>query len=397
MAYDPPDVDTDEDAVAERILGNLVDNLDGFVPVEGDPLVALAEELGRENADTNLLTTTALATAWAGVGETVYQVAPIEATYATLPDVELTFTPVAPGPAGLAASTVPAGFTIVVDDGGDGVAYQLLADVTPTSTDPIHVSMQAVEPGTQGNLAILPEAPPDAQIITSSLAVSSATVLASAAGGLDAETLTAYLERLTDYVSLLRPGGVTGNDLAALARTVPGVHRAVGIDLYDATAGTYGHERTATVVAIDTLGYPFSSDELQAVLEAAREVNFVIYQGEPTFTPVTIEVQVHARPDADADDVHAQVVAAVTAYISPAVWGSTDYAPSSWTERTTLRIFDVISAILTVPGVALIDSVAINGGTEDVTLAGPAALITGVDADTDPSTVTVTVGTIPSA
>src|SRR5213592_391038 len=112
MAWEQPDLDTDPDAVTERILENMRGRMPGWEPVEGAPEVALAEEIGRETAGTNELAATSLNLAWASVGETIYEVLPYQPLPATLPDVQIDFTPVAPGPAGLADSTIPAGFTI---------------------------------------------------------------------------------------------------------------------------------------------------------------------------------------------------------------------------------------------------------------------------------------------
>lgn len=383
MAWEPPDVDTDPDSVAADIISNMEDRMPGWAPVEGAPEVVLAGEMGRETAATNLRTTTALAIDFAGLGQTVYGVAPRQGTAAVLPDVEITFNPVRPGPSGLADATIPAGFTIVVDE----LAYQLLEAVTPTTTDPLHISMQAVDVGAAGNLQV--DDPVDAEITTATLAVVSAQVLASGVGGEDEETLDDYLARLIDYVSLLRPGGVLGTDLAAFARTVAGVERAIGIDLFDPDVPG-DHERTATVIAIDQLGQPVISSELEAALEGIREVNFVIHLGEPTYTPVDVAVDVDAEPDQDPVAVKAAVKAAVEELIDPARWGSTDDDPRAWVERTSLRLFDVAEVVFDVDGVASIVTITLNGGTSTLTLDGPGALPAPLDDPSDPSTVVVT-------
>lgn len=388
MTFDPPDIDTDEDAVTDRILANLGDAIAGWEPYEGSPEVALAEEIGRETAATNQLAADALDFAAAGVGQTVYQLLPFQGTPATLPDVEITFTPVAPGPAGLAESTIPAGFTIVAG----GVAFELLADVTPVDTSPIHVSMQAVDPGTAGNITV--GAPLDAEVITSTLAVASATVLASGTGGVDEETITDYLARLVDYVSLLRLGGVRGDDLAAVARTVPGVHRALGLDLYDPADGLYTHERTATVIAIDEAGQAVTSTALTDALAAVREVNFVINTTTPTYTQVAVVVDLYSAAGVDPTQLEADVTAAIATAIDPGTWGSSGADPQAWTEKTTLRTFDIAAAVFSVPGVAGVNTITVNGGTT-VTLTGPGALPRSVDDLSTPSTVTVTATPLP--
>lgn len=410
MAWEEPTFDSSADGITQEVLDNLQDALDGWQPYEGDPLTALAEETSRQSAATRELVVEGLSVAAAvGVGATLLNLAPRTASPAVISDValELQLGPEAGVGAGSPPTldqsvTIPAGFQIVADTGSDQVAYELASDLTTTVTftqestgvlegyytATLHVAMEATTAGTVGNIP----AGTLADVVTSHPVVASATIDADATGGVDEESLPAYLDRLIDYVSLLRPGGVTARDLALFARTVNGVHRALAIDLYDPSDGSTDNERTVTVIPIDADGQPLASTtELVAALEAIREVNFVIHVAEPTYTGVDIVVNVVAKPGVDPAAVDAEVTAAVVALIDPASWGSTEEEPQSWTEQTSLRVFDVAGVVFDVDGVASVTSITLNGGTSTVTLDGPGALPSAVDADTDPSTVTVNV------
>lgn len=380
MPYEPPEIDTDQDAVTNRILTGMMDRLPGWAPVEGAPEVALAEEIGRETAATNTRVVDVIGLAVAGMGETAFGVAGRLGTPATM-TVTLSVTG--------AGAVVGEGFTVVgLTAAGAEVAFQLLEPVT-SAGDTVNVTMTALDDGTVGN-----GVPPGSLTIVSATAVVlAATTSAGSSGGVDAETFDQYLGRFSDYISILRPGGVRGADLAQLARTVAGVNRALGIDLYDPAAPLVDTERTATVFVMDTTGAPVPAAvaaNVQSALEAVREINFVVHVEDPTYTPVAIVYTATAEAGADAGVVKTNIDAALAAYLDPATWGDSELDDQAWTETTIVRYLDVVRVAGGVAGIATLDTLTVNGGTIDVTLAGPAAVpkpLTGVT----PSTITGTV------
>lgn len=379
MPWETPDLETNEDAVIDRILDGLIDRLDGWQPVEGAPEVALAEELGREIAVLNQSTVSILELAIAGIGETAFGFPSIPAAAADI-QVELTLAS--------AGTIIPDGFAVYgINDNGDEIAFILDGD-TPAAGTTQAVTMTATQAGAAGNT--VPVGP--LTIITATSNVVSAAATSTSAGGTDAETITAYLERLTDYLGTLRPGGVNATDLAALARSVPGVHRALGVDLYNPADPLTPSERTVTVFCVDDTGHPVTAPiatQVQNVLEAAREVNFIVHVEDPTYTPLALVYEVVAEAGANPVTVEAEVDVALANWLT--TWGSTTDDEQAWIETTTARVFDAIRVIGSAPGVAYINTLTINGGTVDVTLDGPAALPTPLDDPTTPSTISGTV------
>lgn len=379
MAWTPLPVETDEDVVTARILDALAARLPGWVPVEGAPEVALAEEIGRETAATNARAATAVELAFAGIGETVFGLPALLGAQATML-VELTVTGAGAG--------VPAGFTVVgINADGVEVAFELPEQVTAGGPT-VQVVMRARDVGVLSNT--VPVGP--LTVVTSTSTVSAAAALEASTGGVDAESVTAYLSRLVDYIATLRPGGVRARDLATLARNVTGVHRALGVDLYDPTIPSTTAERTVTVFPVDVDGLPVNAGvaaEVEQVLEDVREVNFIIHVDDPTYTPVQVNFAAVAETGADPALVQANVHAALAAHLSPASWGSTPVDPTSWTETTTVRYLDLARIAGSAEGVAYLTTLTLNGGTGDVALPGPAALPAPLTGD-NPSTITGT-------
>ncbi|XBB66873.1 baseplate J/gp47 family protein [Nocardioides sp. WV_118_6] len=379
MPFDPPELETDEDIVADRIVAGLVDRLDGWEAYEGAPEVALAEEIGREAAVLNQAMIDILDVAVAGMGETAFAFPAFQGAAATIAvTIDLN----------AAGTIVPAGFYVTALNGnGEEVAFELVEDLAaPAAT--VSASLRATEVGDFANG--IPAGP--LTIITATSNVNAVTATGPSINGADAELIEDYLDRLVDYLSTLRPGGVTATDLAALARSVPGVHRAIAVDLYDPAAPLVESERTATVFPVDETGHevpaPVAS-QLHAVLEAAREVNFVIHVEPPTYTTVAIVYSAVADADENPADVKTEIDAALAGMLTS--WGSATDDDQAWVEKTTMRIFDVVRVIGQAPGVAYVDTLTLNGSAADLALAGPAALPKPLDAATTPSSITGTV------
>lgn len=361
--WTPPELDTDPDSVTLRILDGLSARWEDWEPYPGDPVVALAEEIGREVADMNTVAVASIATAVAGMVETVFGVAAFQAVPAQL-QVELTLS---------AADTIGPEFVVVGDAGaGEEVAFAPLVAVSlPLGVS--EVTMYALEPGIVANGVT----PGPLTIATASATVATAVAVSESTDGVDAEDLEAYLDRATATLGTLRFGGVRAVDLATLARNVAGVHRALGVDLYNPAAPLVPAERTATVFPVDDDGQPVSSGvkaDLANYLEQLREVNFIIHVDDPTYTAITITYTAVADTNAIPDQVEAEISAALGAYLSPATWGSDPLDPQAWTDRDVVRFNDVVRVIGSVPGVAFLDELTINGGGVDVPLTGAAPL-----------------------
>lgn len=379
MTYEPPDLPEDQEAIAEQILDAMAASMTGWEAVDGAPEVALATEIGAETAITRALFTRFAEWAVAGFGATVFGVPPMVATPAQI-DVEFTVTE--------AGAQIPAGFTVVgVNEAGEDVSF-LTATLLTATTTTVTATLTAATAGTAGN--DVPAGP--LTVATATAVVTAATATGPSVGGLDDEPFADYLVRLSDQLATLSFGGILGADLALLARSVPGVARAVAVDLYDAPSGLADVARTVTVFVVDEDGAPVSAGikaDVHDVLEATREPNLVIYVEDPTYTTVEIDYEALADPDADAAAVKTAVDAALADYL--ARWGSTIDDPDAWVISTTMRLFDVARVIGSVPGVLYLDSLTLNGVAADLALDGVAPLPAPVDAEDDPSTITGTV------
>ncbi len=378
MPWDPPEISTDPDEVTATILDGLASRLVGWEATEGAPEVALAEEVGREIAILNQTTAEVLQLAVAGMGETVFGFPAFTGTAASIV-VELAVNT-------SLGDTVPDGFTVVgVNGDGTDVAFELAdAIVVSPGTTTLDVTMHAAEAGSDGNG--VPAG--TLVVVTATSLVLAATATTSSSGGVEPESLEQYLERLTSYLGTLRPGGVRAADLAALARSVPGVERALGVDLFDPSTPGTPQERTATVFPIGIDGMPVDptvAAQVQAVLEEAREVNFVLHVAEPTYTALSITYTAVAESGADGVILQASINNAIADWLL--AWGATADDPQSWVDTTTVRYLELARVAGGVDGVAYLSNLEVNGSTGDVTIPGPAALPAPITHPTTPSTI----------
>lgn len=366
--FQSPEIETDPDVLVDQILDSLMTRLEGWEPVEGSVDTALAEEFATEQAVVAQAALDAVTTAIAGIGETLHGLPVQTGTAATLAaDVVVS----APG------DLIPAGLIAIgINGNGDEVLFTLPADVVAAGTTQA-VTFTAADVGVVYNGV----APGLLVVATSTATVVSATTTTASSGGVDVEDLEAYTARLIDHLSRLRVGGVRGDDLAAVARTVPGVDRATGIDLYDPAQPGLQVERTATVVAVDVDNQPVSAPVKAAVLaavQAVREVNFVVHVADPTYTDVAIAYTAVAETGADPAAVKAAIDGALTVFLSD--WGALPGQPRTWVNQTVVRYLDVVRVAGSAPGVAFLSSITVNGGTADVTLPGTGPLPSPVTA-----------------
>ncbi|WP_221585548.1 baseplate J/gp47 family protein [Microbacterium sp. G2-8] len=386
MPWEPLPVPIDEGTIIRNILTGLSQKIPGWIPSEGAPEVALAEEIGYQLAAVNRAAVTAAEYAAAGVAA-AFGFEPIDGLKAVLPQVTLTAQ--LPPSAGTApfdrGVTVPAGFTITVGQQPFVVPKQitLVASFAEVASGDfagywrgdIAVDFLALDIGDEWNTGTIGE---KASIQTVSPVIITATLTAPATGGVGAETLTTFLTRFTAWLATLKPGGVRAEDLAAFATTVEGTQRALALDRYDPNDPGTPADRAVTIIPVTATGADldtFARERLQAALEGIREVGFIFHLIDPTRTAVAVDVTVTAATGQETPAVEAAVTAAVTKALSSSVWGTADGDSATWAEVDTLRTLDVAVVVATVPGVAAINGITLDGGTADIALAGPGALV----------------------
>jgi len=143
--------------------------------------------------------------------------------------------------------------------------------------------------------------------------------------------------------------------------------------------------RCVTVVIVDANGNACSQavkNEVDALLQSEREVNFLVFVADPTYTTVDVHFDVHSYPGYDPADVRARVIDALTGFLSPQNWGVPPYGDTSarsWINDTKVRYLEVAEQINNVDGVHYIVDFTTNisgqaAGRVDLTLTGVAPL-----------------------
>ena len=266
----------------------------------------------------------------------------------------------------------------------DTYAFEVVSDVDILAgTDTVNgVEVRALEPG-----AAASGISGSVEMLDTLDFVAEVTLDQPTSGGVDAETVDHYLARLSDLFTLLSPRPILPQDFAVLAqRSHPSVARAVAIDLYNPGPPVDANcPRCVTVVLVDGQGNPVPAQvkaDVDALLQAEREVNFLVFVEDPTYTTVDVQFEVVVYPGYDPATVQALVVESVQRYLSPATWGVPPYGDTSarsWINDTHVRYLEVAEYVNRTDGVHYIVNLAIRVaggafGTADLTMPGVAPL-----------------------
>lgn len=229
--------------------------------------------------------------------------------------------------------------------------------------------------------------------------VASVTLNSATANGEDLEPIAVYLSRLREYLTLLTPRAITTQNLATLARTVPGVERALAIKGYNPTDDTENNEGMATVAVVDRVGGVVPTPTKDLVYTTLmgpgdRLINSEIFIVDPTHTPVDVTGAAVAYPGVDPAIAKAQADDAIAALFDPNMWGQRQSGETrEWYMKRAVRRSDIIGALEALETIDYVDEdalmIGLDGGTpanENVDLPGIAPLPTPGDID-----ITVTV------
>lgn len=287
---------------------------------------------------------------------------------------------------------VPAGTQIAIPrTGSERIAFETAADLTvPTTETSGLVSVIASEPGAAGSG--LTAAP---QLIDALSFVDSIAVAGSTSGGVDAESVTDYLIRLTELLTTLAPRPILPRDFEVLARQEVGVARAVAIDGLDPSDDSPNNERMVAVAVMDDNGDPLPDGSapaqpgtklyVQQALDARREVNFIVHVIDHDYTAIDVTTEVTVLPGFSQAGVDERVEAALIEYLKPINSGRLD--SHRWRNIDKVRYLEIAEVINRVDGVDHIDVLTINedgesADTVDVDLDGNAPV-------TEPGSITV--------
>lgn len=371
-------IETEPVDLAEEAFGYIEEQVPGWLPSPGNLEAWLIEALSQTASELRELTALVPDAIFQYFGTSILGLPPHAATQAT---GTTTWTAV-----DNAGYTVDAGTLVGITPpaSDDTYAFEVIEDfaIAAGSTSTAGVVVQAIEAGA------------DASGITGTVEmldpldfISTVALNVPTSGGTDAEEIDAYLDRLSDLATLLAPRPILPQDFAVMAqRQFPEVGRAVAIDLYDPGPPPVTNKpRCTTVVVVGPDGQPVSSTvkaDVDAYLEARREVNFLVFVADPTYTTIDVTFDVTAYPGYVTSEVQALVIEALTTYLSPGGWGLPPYgdlSAQSWINETKVRYLEVAEMINRTDGVHFINTLTIRQaggtmGTTDITLTGVAPL-----------------------
>lgn len=364
-------LEADPDALAQEAFDYIAARIAGWQPSPGDPLTIALESFAQIAAELIEVASDVPTAIYRYLGASLFALPPVEASRAagtstwTMRDD--------------AGYTIPAGTVVGIPAAGDQlVGFETVADVVvppgSTTTAAGEVALLAVEAGAAGSGLTGP-----VTLIDSLAFVTGVALVGQTTGGVDAESDADYLDRLTAELRLLSPRPILPEDFAVMARRVSGVERATAVDGYNPADGTTDNERMVTVAVVDAAGQPVSTatrNAVDALLQAEREVTFIVHVIDPTYTAVDVTFTATALPGFDPADVEARAEAAVADYLSPANWGRTASTGATWLNRPIVRYLEVAEIINRVDGVDYIDALTVEAGTVDVPLTGVVPLPT---------------------
>lgn len=295
MAYVPFAYDgQDPDDLLTEALARIAAALPGWTPNEAHVEYAVLSEMTRLALETRLLAADVADAIFRSYGEKLIALPALPGLPATA-NATFTFTDTS-------VRTVPAG-TAVLWPSASGVPVQFVTVLAVSNTAGLlttpAVQINASEVGTQSNGL----AATSLQLVDALSFVSAVASTTTSAGGQDAETDAAYLDRLADSLKLLRRIPVLARDFSILARDVTGVHRALGLDNYQpgvneqqtvtvtaATGGTF----TVTFEGQTTAALPFnaSAATVQTALVALSNIgdaDVLVTAGPLGTASVTVE------------------------------------------------------------------------------------------------------------
>ena len=158
--------------------------------------------------------------------------------------------------------------------------------------------------------------------------------------------------------------------------------------------GSYENQRTVTVFVTDKKGKALTAEAMEAIqdyLEEFRELNFLVFVEEASYSEIRVKAAVHLLPGYAEAATVASVKTAIESYLSPATWGNQTAQETgvlSWLNATQaqgiVRYNQLIGVMENVPGVQYVPAgstglaiglaEAPGTKTSDLTLPGPAPL-----------------------
>ena len=377
--YIPPDVETDESAITEQVFNDLAARAPGWQAHDGNLEVWLTEAWAESAAEIRALARDVPASIFVTYGDEVLGIPPELAQSAI---AIATFTAI-----DAQGYTLDTGTTFALPRSGDDlVAFSVDQEVTIAPGDTIadNVQCTAVIQGADANGLI-----GTGEMLDPVQWVDTVEVYTPTSKGVDAETPEDYVDRLSVLMRMVALRPVLPIDFAILALQVPGVARAIAMNLYNPTDGTWTNERTVTLILTDINGQPCTQDVKDLVtsyIESLREVNWIVYVIDGTYTTIDVTYDVVAFAGQHEQTVQDACDAAIADYLSPANYRLNEASPSTAggeviyppTGATTRQQFIYVNELIALLdrclGVDRVVSVTINGAAQDFQMLTPYTL-----------------------
>jgi len=402
------DLVSDTDALANVAFSYLEGAIDGWVARPANIETVMLEADAQMLSEVLDQASQVAPAVYATIGETIYGI-PRRAATSAVATATVVWAADTPAVMLDALSQI-----IVPNPSGEGQVFLTDDDlVAPEGGGTMQVGVTAEEPGAVANGSF-----GASELATALDGVSSVSV-SEAQGGQDEEDIDAYLDRLTTLLTLLAPRPILPGDFSTLASQVPGVGRALAIDLYMPSsaespvgdtsapeynpAGATGVPRCTTIAITGPDGAPADPSLMQRVYEqidAQREVNFLTYVIAGTYHSIGVRATVTAFPGFLPADVQAAAEAMMRTWLDPGQFGLPPGAAggtSSWARDDRVRLYEAVDYLNRANGVHWVDSVElrIDGGAwqaADIPLSGAAPLPT---LDTAPDGLQITANLAP--
>lgn len=254
---------------------------------------------------------------------------------------------------------------------------------TPVSVS--GVAVHATEPGVFGNGLVGDVIPDQAYIWLDSITLDGPT-----GGGTDGEDDDEFLDKTAREMRLNSSQVIVPEDAADRVLSNPQVGGVTVLDLTDPSQPGVEVPNAVTIAVRDVVGEPLSTGvktSIAADLATRRETNFGLFVVDYSYTEIDIAVEVAAYPSL-IEFAEAQVVAAITYWLSPLQWSQRpDEVPEEWWVATRhVRRGEVLTVADACSTIAYVNpsSILINGAAADLALTGLAPL-------TRPGDINVTV------
>ena len=364
MDYILEPLDTDP----ESILQDYVDYIQNFFPdwrpSEGQLDYMLARFFALKIAVTADMASRVARSIFRYFGNTVVGIPPFDATFAqgsaTFPIIDSSVSHT------LAADTLLA----ITDSNGDIQMFSVDSDVSHAiGATSITANYTAVESGSPANALT-----GTVQLIEGADWLNNGTTVAPTAGGEDAEDDETYLNRLTSNFSLMAPRPILGPDFALISQNIPGVWRASAIDNYLPGPPPVTNAAMAVAVcAIDNNGNAVSAQtksDLDAYLQSMRQQNFIVNVLDPQYSTIDVTYTAVKVPGADPEDARTQANNALKSYLSPNVWGASNYPTEirAWYNQPVVRYLELTTVVENVAAIDHLTNLTFSitsGGAQD--------------------------------